>query len=66
MLADGIRPLRHSEASRTVSHWCQRADAVLDAGDTAAEQQRDAATVSVATSLDGTVAINGHELGDTG
>jgi hypothetical protein len=49
--------LRFAQAKRVVDYWCQRADATAAEAD--AQRQRDRAHLSVSSTLDGEVVVNG-------
>lgn len=56
-LVEQCKILRFSDARKMVDYWCARADA--DATEDRAERQHDSAHLSVSSTLDGTVVING-------
>ena len=56
-LVEQCKVLRFFDARKMVDYWCARADA--DASEDRAERQRNAAHLDVASTLDGTVVING-------
>lgn len=58
-LLESIRGLRYSQAHRAVRYWCHRADAELERDDHDADDDRDAARLSVSTTLDDMVVVNG-------
>ena len=56
-LVEQCKVLRFFDARKMVDYWCARADA--DASEDRADRQRNAAHLDVASTLDGTVVING-------